>query len=76
LIHEIISEIEFSFVTSFSQAFIITSQPFNQAFSAGEPIIGEIITNSQGISISTYAQIHSYSQFKLSLKFLFFCGGK
>jgi hypothetical protein len=41
------------FFISFQSTFKIISQPFNQAFSAGDQTIGEIILKSHGCSIST-----------------------
>ncbi|MDR1945521.1 MAG: hypothetical protein LBQ59_05790 [Candidatus Peribacteria bacterium] len=65
-----------SFVTSFQFTFKIISQDFIQAFSAGVDGIGFTILGFQGAAISTYAQIHSNSQAKLSSKLLFSNGGK
>jgi len=46
------------------------------AFSAGNPEIGEIICNTPGDGISTYAQIHSNSQDIEALKSAASTGGK
>jgi hypothetical protein len=66
----------FSFVINFPLTSKTISHHFNQAFSEGVHEIGEIILNSQGFSISTYAQIHSYFWFKSSSNALVSVGGK
>jgi hypothetical protein len=75
-IHDTTSDNHEFFFTSFQSTFKIISHHFNQAFSAGDQDIGEITLKTHASSISTYAQIHSYSQLRLSLKFLFSTGGK
>jgi len=52
-IHVTTSFNEFCSVISFQSIFIIRSQPFNHAFSDGDPGIGEIILTAPGFSIST-----------------------
>jgi hypothetical protein len=76
LIHVITSFNEFFSVTIFQSTFVITSQPFTQAFSAGQPGIGEVILITHGSLISTYDPIPSYSQFKDVLKSSLSTGGK
>jgi hypothetical protein len=76
LIHEVTSLNELFFVTSFQFTFKIISQDFIQLFSAGLQGIGFTILGFQGAAISTYAQIHSNSQAKLSSKLWFSNGGK
>jgi hypothetical protein len=75
-IHDTTSSKVFSFVISLESTKVTISHHFNQAFSAGVHDIAETILNSQGVSISTYAHIHSYFQFKSSSKLLFSVGGK
>jgi hypothetical protein len=62
LIHVITSFNGFFSVISLQSTFIIKSHHFNQAFSDGDHGIGETILTAPGFSISTYDQIHSYSQ--------------
>jgi hypothetical protein len=68
LIHEVTSLSELFFVTSFQFTLKIISQDLTQLFSAGLQGIGFTILGFQGAAISTYAQIHSNSQAKLSSK--------
>jgi len=53
LIQEIASASEVVSKISLSSALRTTSHHFNQAFSDGDPGIGETIFNNQGFSIST-----------------------
>jgi len=66
LIHVITSFKEFSFFISFQSTFVTISHHLSQAFSDGEPGIGDLILNIPGCSISTYDQIPSYSHDNIS----------
>jgi hypothetical protein len=53
LIQDITSDEEISFVISLLSTFVTLSHHFKPALYAGEPVIGETILNTQGVSIST-----------------------
>gem|GEM_PF-933532 len=67
---------DISFVISNQSTSIIKSHHLSHALKAGESLSGDMILKSHGVSISTYAQIHSNSHENDSIKSLASLGGK